>query len=98
MSELSITVSIAGRTYPLTVKGDEHALILKAAGMINDKVKEYEETYSVRDKQDLLAMCALQLATHNLALEKRPSPPAEELVGKLAEMDTLLSGYLDDRK
>lgn len=26
-------------------------------------VKKYEEGYAVRDKQDLLAMCALQLAS-----------------------------------
>ena len=98
MSELSITVSIAGRTYPLTVKGEEEAIIRQAAGMINDKVREYEESYSVRDKQDLLAMCALQLATQNLQLETRPAPVNEELAGKLKEMDSLLSGILEERQ
>lgn len=28
-------------------------------------IKHYEESYAVKDKQDVLAMCALQLATQS---------------------------------
>jgi cell division protein ZapA (FtsZ GTPase activity inhibitor) len=98
MGQLSITVTIAGRTYPLTIKKEDEANVREAARMINEKVKEYDENYSVRDKQDLLAMCALQLATHNLTLEKRTAPVEEALSNKLREMDTLISGYLDKRQ
>lgn len=98
MSERSITVNIAGRTYPLTVKGEDEAKVMDAVTLINDRIKEYESNYSVRDKQDLLAMCALQLATHNVKPENKPDPEKGELALKLTEMEAFVSGYLDKEK
>lgn len=63
MSELSIKLNIAGRIYPLTIQRDEEESIRKAAKHIENSVKSFQENYAVRDKQDLLAMTALQLAT-----------------------------------
>lgn len=60
---LKIKVSIADRVYPLTIRRSEEESIRKAAKSISAMVKKYEEGYAVRDKQDLLAMCALQLAS-----------------------------------
>ena len=98
MSDRSITVNIAGRTYPLTVKAEDEAKVREAVALINDRIKEYESNYSVRDKQDLLAMCALQLATHNVKLENTPNPIEGELAGKLEEMEAFVSRYLDKEK
>ena len=61
MAEVSIKVLIAGRTYPLTVKQEEEQMVMDKAKMITDKVKEMEQNYAIRDKQDLLAMTALNL-------------------------------------
>lgn len=63
MSNLSIKVIIAGRTYPLNIKEEEKALIEKAAEDINKSVNFLKENFAVKDAQDLLAMTALQLAT-----------------------------------
>lgn len=63
MSELSIKVHVANRVYPLSVQREEEEAVRKAAAMINEKIKEMESSYAVKDKQDLLAMVALQLAT-----------------------------------
>ena len=41
---------------------EEEEIIRRAAKLINDRVKEYQENYAVRDKQDLLAMIALHFA------------------------------------
>lgn len=60
---LKIKVSIADRVYPLTIKPEEEEHIRAAAKTIEGILKKYEEGYAVRDKQDLLAMCALQLAS-----------------------------------
>jgi cell division protein ZapA (FtsZ GTPase activity inhibitor) len=98
MSDRSITVNIAGRVYPLTVSAGDEPKVRDAEKLINDRIKEYESNYSVRDKQDLLAMCALQLATHNIKLENRPGSEEGELAGKLTEMEALISGYLDKGK
>ena len=68
MKDLSIKVNIANRIYPLTVTQDEEENIRLAAKEINEMIKEYEQNYAVKDKQDLLAMCALQNATQRLEL------------------------------
>ena len=60
---LKIKVSIADRVYPLTIKPEEEEKIRAAAKTIDGILKKYEEGFAVRDKQDLLAMCALQLAS-----------------------------------
>ena len=62
-NELSIKVIIAGRTYPLTIDRNEEESIREAVKMINDNIKIFESNYAVKDKQDLLAMVALQMAT-----------------------------------
>lgn len=61
MSELHIKVNIAGRTYPLTVSSEEEEEVRKAALLINDKLKTLDSSFAVKDKQDLLAMLALEL-------------------------------------
>lgn len=94
MGELSIKVIIAGRTYPLTIKREEEENVRKAAKLINDRIKEYEDNYSVRDKQDLLAMTALQIAAQNLHLEDKPVIEDPALADTLVEMEALISDCL----
>jgi cell division protein ZapA (FtsZ GTPase activity inhibitor) len=67
MSKLSLKITLAGRTYPLTVNEGEDEKILKAADDINRAIKLLQENYAVKDMQDLLAMTALQLATKSVA-------------------------------
>ena len=66
MSELSIKVSIGGRSYPLTIKRSEEEKIRKAASEINKNLKELKNNYAVVDTQDLLAMTVLQYATESV--------------------------------
>lgn len=63
MAKLSLKVVVAGRTYPLSVNENEQEKVLKAAEEINKAIKLLQDNYAVKDKQDLLAMTALQLAT-----------------------------------
>lgn len=63
MSKLSIKIVIAGRNYPLTINEGEEDVVRKAVDSINSSVKRLQESYAVKDMQDLLAMTALQLAT-----------------------------------
>jgi cell division protein ZapA (FtsZ GTPase activity inhibitor) len=89
MAEVSLKVLIAGRTYPLTIKKEDEQVVLDAAKMINEKVKEFEINYSVRDKQDLLAMSALNLLA---ALQSASKKPAE--TDELSQLDLFVSDYL----
>ena len=66
MSELSIKVSIGGRSYPLTIKRSDEEKIRKAASEINKNLKELKNNYAVVDTQDLLAMTVLQYATESV--------------------------------
>lgn len=63
MSEkLKIKISIADRVYPLTVDVSQEEGLRSASKKIDGMIKQFEENYAVRDKQDVLAMCALQFA------------------------------------
>ena len=55
-------MSIADRVYPLNVPHDQEAILRESASQINQMMKHFEKSYEVKDKQDVLAMCALQLA------------------------------------
>lgn len=61
MSEVSIKVTIAGRTYPLTVRSEEEAGIRSAEQSLEESIEVFQKNYAVKDKQDLLAMAALQV-------------------------------------
>ena len=61
--KLKIKLSIANRIYPLTIQAHQEEGLRKAAKNIQKMIIQYEQNYSVKDKQDVLAMCALQYAT-----------------------------------
>ena len=63
MGKVSLKVVVAGRTYPLTLNEEEQDKVMKAADDINKAIKTLQDSYAVKDMQDLLAMTALQLAT-----------------------------------
>jgi cell division protein ZapA (FtsZ GTPase activity inhibitor) len=65
MGKLSLKVMVAGRSYPLTVNEGEEARVTKAAEDINKSIKMLQDSYAVKDMQDLLAMTALQLSTRS---------------------------------
>ncbi len=93
MGSLSIKVAIANRVYPLKIEEEEEEQVRKAAKMVNDSIREYEENYAVSDKQDLLAMCALNVSTQFLNRSMQPSEK-EEIENRVAAIDALLSAPL----
>ena len=54
---IKIKLNIGDRIYPLTIQRSEETDFREAAKIIEKTIKNLEENYSVRDKQDLLAMC-----------------------------------------
>ncbi|MBN8697205.1 MAG: cell division protein ZapA [Bacteroidetes bacterium] len=89
MADVSLKIVIAGRTYPLTVKKEDEEAVHQAAKLINEKVKEFEQNYSVRDKQDLIAMSALNL----LAMQQNTPKKTPEF-DELNQLDLFVSDYL----
>lgn len=62
-NQQKIKLSIADRVYPLTINPEQEEGLRKATKKIEEMIKRFEKSYAVRDKQDVLAMCALQFAT-----------------------------------
>lgn len=71
--QLRIKVTIGGRTYPLTIPRSEEEQVRKAVSLIQSTVGRFEERYAVGDKQDALAMCALQMANQVASLQQQPN-------------------------
>lgn len=88
MSELSIRVNIAGRIYPLTIKREEEFSVRQAAKSIEKSIKKMQDDYGVQDKQDLLAMTALQLSTELQALKDLESSAIKK--DELQELDAYI--------
>ena len=96
MSEqLKIKLSIANRVYPLTIDPKQEEGLRKAAQKIDAMIKQFEQSYSVRDKQDVLAMCALQFASQNEQKTIDNEYLNEEVEEKLVAIDQLLGEYLN---
>ncbi|MCY4781476.1 cell division protein ZapA [Sphingobacterium sp. UT-1RO-CII-1] len=93
MGEISIKINIADRVYPLRVTVEEEEIIRHAAKLVNEKIKELQENYAVRDKQDLLSMCILQYATGMIKAERNAKSHEEGLEEKVHELDTLLTQF-----
>src|SRR4029078_7327904 len=96
MSELnSVKVSIGNRTYPLRVSKEEEEKVQQAAQAINKRLKEFEDSYAVKDKQDLLAMCALQFATEAMGHHKQDKKAGQsDAAGQIDYLNLLIDEYL----
>ena len=93
---LKIKVTIAGRVYPINVKTEiEEEGMRKAATKINDLVTKFEENYAVSDKQDVLAMCALQFASLIEIKSISKNEDSTEALEKLSKLDVLLNEHLN---
>ena len=94
--KIKIKLTVADRVYPLTISSDQEASIRASAKKIDEMTKQLEKNYAVRDKQDVLAMCALQYAAQlekrveKNTLEDDPSIKTNELVELI---DLHLSNY-----
>ncbi|MCK7590439.1 cell division protein ZapA [Subsaxibacter sp. CAU 1640] len=95
MSEqLKIKLSIANRVYPLTIAPSQEEGLRKAAKKIETMIMQFEQNYSVRDKQDVLAMCALQFASQVEQKSIDKEYVNEEVQNKLESLNELLQQHL----
>ncbi len=93
--KLKIKLSIADRVYPLTIDPSQEEGLRKAAKNIEQLAKRFEKNYAVRDKQDVLAMCALQFASK---IEQRGISSSEDTLHateRLKALDELISAKLE---
>ncbi len=93
-NQLKIKISIADRVYPMTILPGQEEGLRKAAKKIEGMIKQFEQSYAVRDKQDVLAMCALQFAAQT---EQKTIDNSSEVLlaeDKLKALNDLLQKHL----
>ncbi|RWX00889.1 cell division protein ZapA [Flavobacterium cerinum] len=92
--KLKIKISIADRVYPLTVDPSQEEGLRSASKKIDAMMRQFEENYAVRDKQDVLAMCALQFASQVEQKQIDKSTDLEDAFERLRKMDEKASEIL----
>ena len=92
--QLKIKLSIADRIYPLTINPAQEEGLRLATKKIEAMIKRFEKSYAVRDKQDVLAMCALQFAAQVEQKEIDKETDTEQVEAKLSALNKLLQEHL----
>lgn len=94
--KLRIKISIADRVYPLTVEPAQEEGLRSASKKIDAMIKQFEENYAVRDKQDVLAMCALQFASQVEQKQIDNAIDGEDTIERIKRLNLLLDQYLEN--
>ena len=93
--KLKIKISIADRVYPLTVDPSQEEGLRSASKKIDTMIKQFEENYAVRDKQDVLAMSALQFASQVEQKQIDNAIDGVETIERLNKINSILDQYLN---
>ncbi|MGC6285335.1 MAG: cell division protein ZapA [Polaribacter sp.] len=96
MEKLKINIVIAGRNYPLSVSSTkEEEGMRKAAKSINKLIALFEQNYAVSDKQDVLAMCALQFASKLEIASLQKNSTNKDVLDKIKLLTELVDNQLE---
>jgi hypothetical protein len=98
MAQQEIRINIAGRYYAMYITPEQEEVVRRIGKNIEMTIKEMEDNYATKDKQDALAMTALRLmisAEFNLQKKDRELKEADE---KLKEVINFLEELEEDNK
>ena len=87
--EIAIRVTVADRQYPLKVQTHGEEYLRKAAKLINEKMMGYSNSFSFKDRQDLLAMVSLEFATDALTANNTIENIDGNLIDKITAIENL---------
>ena len=88
---LSIKIKIANRTYPMTINRDSEENIRKSVKKIEERLKFYEKNYAIKDRQDLLAMCLIEIAAKLESVNDSATKDNNDIEIKLSSIESALS-------
>lgn len=89
---ININLLIADRPYPLKIRREEEQMVRKVAKEINEKVKQFQNRYAAKDKQDYLAMCALMLGVEKASNAMNKDNKGSELEQTIDDIESLING------
>ena len=91
---IKIKLNIGDRLYPLTIERSQEIFFRDAVKKIESSFKKLEENYSVRDKQDLLAMTCIQYAAKLQQNLSNNNKIDEEIDEKITNMINLIDNKI----
>lgn len=94
MEELAIKIKICGRVYPMRVQATDEKRIRTASNLINEQVKAYSDKFGIHDKQDLLAMVALDCLMDTLKSKDGATIERQTVAEKVATLVKLVDQVL----
>ncbi len=90
-NSLKIDLKIAGRTYPARAKNEQEVAKLQSASEVIQKMMlDFEKNYRVQDKQDIMAMCLVQILTQNSNIGDVSKEEKKEIINKLQELHKII--------
>ena len=98
MAQQEIRINIAGRYYAMYITPEQEEVVRRIGKNREMTIKEMENNYATKDKQDALAMTALRLMINtefNLQKKDRELKEADE---KLKEVINFLEELEEDNK
>ncbi len=81
----SIEVVIGGRKYPVKVTEDEEQALLAAIEEIEQKLRDFQQMYRGKDKQDYLSMALLTYALETIK-GKRNDEASEQITARIDDL------------
>ena len=93
-TKIKIKVKIADRVYPLTIQPEQEEVIRSSVKKIDQMIKQLEESYAVRDKQDVLAMCSLQYATKLIQKDNSEDDRNKENLKNISNLNELIKEHI----
>ena len=93
-NKIKIKVKIADRIYPLTIRPEQEEAIRLSVKKIDQMIKQLEQSYAVRDKQDVLAMCSLQYATKLIQKDNSEDDRNKENLKNISNLNELIKEHI----
>ena len=75
----------------MTINRDAEENIRKSVKKIEDRLKFYEKNYAIKDRQDLLAMCLIEIATKLESVNDSATKDNNDVEIKLSSIESALS-------
>ena len=95
LPKFDIRLNIASKSYALSIERDKEEIFRRAEKEVNQRMAVVESQY-IAQREDYLAVVALQLAVKVVELEAGRSVGRD--IDKLEALDQLLSQHLDKLK
>jgi len=75
----------------MTINRNAEENIRKSVKKIEERLKFYEKNYAIKDRQDLLAMCLIEVATKLESVNDNATKDNNDVELKLAAIESALS-------